>query len=781
LNDLSKIYREQIVEKKDDTYLEPDMKKRQKNNEKARKELAKGPQMKNPHFEEVEVNEADSLAAMAARREKRLAAQRKKMGTSSTGQDFGHDYGISSAERKKRQQAEFDKFVGKKTQKEGLDPVNPVAANKKFANRQDKDLDNDGDTDTTDKYLHKRRKAIGKAIKKKMSEGVRDIDPEKGTAERKARLEKKRGMKMDDHPQYKKEEYIPEVMTDSMDEKPIKEKKVKNVVKINPKLGESVEEIGGELIEAVEIVDILEEITDQELRFISDKMIDEIVEEFFIEAAEQDDDLEVLQQNLCESIDLSISLLLEQDAGAEARKRLGSGPSRASVMDRVKSAVKKHGPTVKAGIKKAGKAVAKGAGYAAGAAVRGAKAAGREFSKGYERGRQGSSGSSDSSSSSSSSDSGSSSSSSSSSDSGSSSAPKKPGLLSRIGAKLKKGIGKAARAVSRGARNVARKMDEEIINERGDYWHPDPDEDKKLGGPGANQRAREDRGSSKPVAKKDYSKSLKPGESYMQFAKRKKAEKMRSEGYEPMTPERKLRVDRAKRGAYDKDQRAQHQGDKKEADKQFKRRMAMDSKTKMKKEELENIEELHKGKHGQTDKQYADSRSPGGKMVSGDSKMSGAEYTHGRRVKAANPGMQPDVGGKTKPKSQGKMDKGTRADLEYRKANLKKEEMSPQEVQMQKKKATLDKMIAMKRKQQLDKSKAEPTKAMGEAKELSVDDQMRISREANAKRKPYQPGDRMKQRAAQIKQMAKSKDTRTDAQKMTDATGPRPGSRYRGD
>ena len=39
-----------------------------------------------------------------------------------------------------------------------------------------------------------------------MKEGVRDVDPEKGTAERKARLEKKRGMKLDDHPQYKKEE-----------------------------------------------------------------------------------------------------------------------------------------------------------------------------------------------------------------------------------------------------------------------------------------------------------------------------------------------------------------------------------------------------------------------------------------------------------------------------------------------------------------------------------------------------------------------------------------------
>ena len=92
-------------------------------------------------------------------------------------------------------------------------------------------------------------------------------------------------------------------------------------------------------------------------------------------------------------------------------------------------------------------------------------------------------------------------------------------------------------------------------------------------------------------------------------------------------------------------------------------------------EEIENvIEERYKGKHGQSDKEYADSRSQGGKMVSGDSKQSGAEYTHGRRVKAANPGMQPDVGGKTKPKSQGKMDRGTRADIEYRKANLRKKD-----------------------------------------------------------------------------------------------------------
>jgi len=47
-----------------------------------------------------------------------------------------------------------------------LDPVNPVAVGKKFKNRKDKDLDNDGDTDSSDEYLHKRRKAISKAMKK---------------------------------------------------------------------------------------------------------------------------------------------------------------------------------------------------------------------------------------------------------------------------------------------------------------------------------------------------------------------------------------------------------------------------------------------------------------------------------------------------------------------------------------------------------------------------------------------------------------------------------------
>jgi len=48
---------------------------------------------------------------------------------------------------------------------EGLDAVQPKAVKKKFKDRKDKDIDNDGDTDSSDKYLHKRRKAVSKAMK----------------------------------------------------------------------------------------------------------------------------------------------------------------------------------------------------------------------------------------------------------------------------------------------------------------------------------------------------------------------------------------------------------------------------------------------------------------------------------------------------------------------------------------------------------------------------------------------------------------------------------------
>ena len=315
LNDLSRIYKDSIAEKKDDSYLETDMKKRQKNNEKARKDMEKmGTSMKNPHFEEKQ-----------------------------------------------------------------LDPVG----------REDADIDNDGDTDKSDKYLHKRRKAIAKAMKKRMSEGVRDLDPEKGTAERKARLEKKRGMKLDDHPEYKKEdvevpsgdlkklvkkavkrvdsdvdgdvdhndpkagkfgEFVPsadgkkrittsmgesfsnwrqdlsEVMGEGETEKKFKEKKVNNKIKINPKLGESVEEIGGTLLEETEV---------DEFDYVVESVYEELIEEGFSE-----DDVEFGIESALNTLDegyYDSAVKASKDAAAKIK---GETPKK-SLKDRVKSAAKK--------------------------------------------------------------------------------------------------------------------------------------------------------------------------------------------------------------------------------------------------------------------------------------------------------------------------------------------------------------------------------------------------------------------------------------------------------
>ena len=85
------------------------------------------------------------------------------------------------------------------------------------------------------------------------------------------------------------------------------------------------------------------------------------------------------------------------------------------------------------------------------------------------------------------------------------------------------GASKMHKGQSERIKKHLKKMKESVISERGDFWHPDPDKDRKLGGPGANQRAREDRAAaSKP---KSDPKKLRPGESYMQYAKRMKTRK----------------------------------------------------------------------------------------------------------------------------------------------------------------------------------------------------------------------------------------------------------------
>lgn len=111
--------------------------------------------------------------------------------------------------------------------------------------------------------------------------------------------------------------------------------------------------------------------------------------------------------------------------------------------------------------------------------------------------------------------------------------------------------------------------------------------------------------------------------------------------------------------------------------KKGKKGMKLDDHPQFKKEDVEQVDELYKGKHGQSEKEYQDSRSDGGKMISGDSKHSGAAYSH-RSFKGVGKPAKPGE----RQKNQGKMDRGTRADIAYRKANLKKEEVTFSETEL---------------------------------------------------------------------------------------------------
>ena len=65
---------------------------------------------------------------------------------------------VAAVKQNKPLQKKLDKLYGPKKQKEAkMDPVG----------KADADIDNDGDVDSSDKYLHNRRKAIKKAMSKK--------------------------------------------------------------------------------------------------------------------------------------------------------------------------------------------------------------------------------------------------------------------------------------------------------------------------------------------------------------------------------------------------------------------------------------------------------------------------------------------------------------------------------------------------------------------------------------------------------------------------------------
>ena len=362
------------------SHLETDMKKRGENNEKAIEDMKKT----KAHKDMVAAARKKFDEALDPVGQDPFGRPGGKYGGVKKG--GGYDKGYQAMQKRLK---ELDKV---KT--EALDPVG----------QEDADIDNDGKKNTkSDKYLHNRRKVVGKAIQKEgFSDWREDLSEVIGDVKK----------------------------NDKNEDVKVTEKEIKNKIAINPTFREAVEELGGTLLEMVEIEDvdcILDDLSESEVFLLSDKLIEEVVEEFFFECIQEGYDIEEIENVLVESIDVSAALLTEADDIKSDR------------LEKVKSAVKK---------------VARGVGYVAGAAVRGAKAVGREVSKGYERGRRGSSGESSSSSSQASS------SQSDEKETGS----KRPGLLGRIGSALKSGLKKAvgagARAVSRGARNVARRMDD---------------------------------------------------------------------------------------------------------------------------------------------------------------------------------------------------------------------------------------------------------------------------------------------------------------------------------
>jgi hypothetical protein len=125
--------------------------------------------------------------------------------------------------------------------KEALDPVG----------KEDKDIDNDGDHDKSDKYLLNRRKVRSKVIAKEgYSNWREDLS-----------------------------EVVGDIPKDKNDEK-IAEKTVKNKIKINPNMGEAVENLGGTLLEMVEVDEM-----DYIVESVYDELLDEGYEEGDIEEA----------------------------------------------------------------------------------------------------------------------------------------------------------------------------------------------------------------------------------------------------------------------------------------------------------------------------------------------------------------------------------------------------------------------------------------------------------------------------------------------------------------
>ena len=248
VRDITDIYFEHIVES---SHLETDMKKRRKDNEKAVEDMKKT----KAHKDMVDVVRKKFDEEFVDPEHGEAPSGRSPLQNVS-------DHPKASVRKKavKGFRAQMEKEYGGKWKSRSNDPVkealDPVG-------KEDDDVDNDGKKNTkSDKYLLNRRKAVGKAIATQEAKEVKrwwdDDGDGKGYEEGEVSGKFKKKKKIKESFSNWREDLI-EVMDlvekDKNDEK-IAEKKIENKIKINPSITEAVENLGGTLIEMIEVEEV---------------------------------------------------------------------------------------------------------------------------------------------------------------------------------------------------------------------------------------------------------------------------------------------------------------------------------------------------------------------------------------------------------------------------------------------------------------------------------------------------------------------------------------------
>lgn len=97
----------------------------------------------------------------------------------------------------KSKEKEYLKKGWSLAEKKKLDPVDDAENDKKFKDRKDKDIDNDGDVDSSDEYLHKKRAATDDAIDGGKKPAKKEEDEDEGDDEEEKEEPKVAGKKDD--------------------------------------------------------------------------------------------------------------------------------------------------------------------------------------------------------------------------------------------------------------------------------------------------------------------------------------------------------------------------------------------------------------------------------------------------------------------------------------------------------------------------------------------------------------------------------------------------------